>query len=87
MNIHELLVSTLMPVIKSVGKAQLKDIFAKWKEHNGPEVYVPALKGIHAGFKLLHEVALKTATKIDDGIVDTVTEAIEEFAAAEGIEL
>ena len=42
---------------------------------------------IQASFSLLKEVAVKTRTKLDDGIVDLVLEAVSESAEENGIVL
>lgn len=87
MDWKEVLISGLMPVFKAAAKEQLKEGLKKLKEKHKPEVYAPALQGIYSGFKLLHEVALQTKTKIDDGVVDAISEAISEFCSDEGIVL
>jgi len=85
--IGEVLVSVLMPAIKSVGKAELKEVLSGIKQHNTPELYKNTLQGMYSDFLLLREGALKTKSKIDDGIVDVVLEAVQESAAADNIVL
>ncbi len=85
--IGEVLVSVLMPAIKTVGKAELKEVLAGIKQHNTPELYKNTLQGMYSDFLLLREGALKTKSKIDDGIVDVVIEAVQESAAADSIVL
>lgn len=87
MDFKEILVATLLPAIKAVGKIQLSEIFAKVKLNNKPDVYANTLKGIHSSFSLLKEVALKSKTKIDDGIIDLVLESVQEAAEEDGITL
>jgi len=85
--INEIIVATVFPIVKSVGKVELKEVLAGIKEHNTPDVYRHTLQGLHADFSLLREVAIKSKTKIDDGIVDLVLEAVVETAGADGIVL
>lgn len=87
MNFQEILVNAVLPMVKSVGKAQLIEILGKIKENNTPEVFENTLKSVYSSFKLLKEVTIKTKTKIDDSIVDLVIEAVEESALEAGIEL
>ena len=87
MNLKEILVNTFLPAIKVVGKAELSEILSKIKEHNTEEVYTSTLKSIHSSFTLLKKVAVKTKSKIDDGLIDMVLETIEEAAADDEIPL
>jgi len=84
---QEVLVSAILPAIKEVGKAELTQVFAGIKEHNTAEVYKNTLQGLHSDFALLKDAAIKTKTKIDDGLVDLVLEAVQEKAEADGIVL
>jgi hypothetical protein len=84
---NEIIVATLMPAIKAIGKAELKQVLSGIQEHNTPEIYANTLKGLHSTFLLLKEEAVKSKTKIDDGIVDLVLEAVTESASEDGIEL
>ena len=85
--INEIIVSTVFPIVKAVGKVELKDVLSGVKLHNTPEVYRNTLQGLFSDFSLLKEVALKSKTKIDDGIIDLVLEAVVESAAVDGIVL
>jgi hypothetical protein len=87
MNLKEILVSTFLPAIKAVGQAELSEILSKIKEHNTIEMYTSTLKSIHSSFTLLKEVAVKTKSKIDDGLIDMVLETIEQAASDDDIEL
>jgi len=83
--INEIIVSTVFPIVKAVGKAEMKEVLSGIKLHNTQEVYYMTLHGIYSDFCLLKEMAVKTKTMVDDGIVDLVLEAVQETAAAEGI--
>ncbi len=83
----EIIVASLLPAIKAVGKAEMKNVLSGIKEHNTTEIYQNTLQGLHSDFSLLKEAALKTKTQIDDGIVDLVLEAVRENADADGIVL
>jgi hypothetical protein len=87
MNFQEILVNAVLPMVKAVGKAQLAEILGKIKTNNTEEVYVNTLKSVHSSFALLKEVAVKTKTKIDDGIIDAILESVSEAAAADDIAL
>lgn len=87
MNFKDILVQAALPMLKAVGGAEVDEILARIKENNTPEVYAETLKGGHSFFKLLNEVAVKTKTKIDDGIIDIFQTSIETAAAADGITL
>jgi hypothetical protein len=85
--IKEVIVATLLPAIKEVGKIEIKHVLAGIKEHNEIEVYKNTLFSLHANFTLLREAAVKTKTKIDDGIIDLLLEAVHESAEADKITL
>lgn len=87
LDLKELLLAGIMPVLKSVGKAEILDVLAKVQSNNTPQMYEQTLKAIHSSFSLLKEVTVKTKTKIDDGIVDLILEAVEEAASDAGIDL
>ena len=86
-NIKEIIVETVFPIVKAVGKIEMKDVLAGIKAHNKPEVYHNTLQGLFSNFSLLKEAALQSKTKIDDGIIDLVLEAVTESASADGIVL
>ena len=85
--VHEILVSAILPAVKAVGKLEMEIALSGIKEKNGMEVYVNTLYGIYSGFSLLKEAAFKTKTRIDDGIVDMIIEAVRERAIANKISL
>jgi hypothetical protein len=84
---NEILVSAFIPAIKAVGKAELTTILEKIQDHNTIEVYTNALRSIHSSFLLLKEVAVKSKTKIDDGLIDMILESVEEAALEDGVVL
>lgn len=85
--INELIVAGVLPLIKRVGKLELEHVLSGIKEHNSEEVYKNTLQSLHSNFSLLKEAAYKSKSKVDDGIVDLVLEAVNENANAEGIVL
>lgn len=85
--LNEILVSAFIPAIKAVGKAELSSILEKIQDHNSVEVYTNTLRSIHSSFLLLKEVAVKSKTKIDDGLIDMVIESVEEAAEEDNVTL
>lgn len=85
--IKETLVAVLIPAIKAIGKLQLSEVLSKIQTNNSREVYENTLQSIHSSFSLLREVAVKSKTKIDDGIIDMVLETVEEAAEEDGVTL
>jgi len=83
--IKEVIVAAVLPAIKAVGKIEMEGVLSGIKEHNTSEIYKNTLQGLHSDFSLLKEASLKTKSKIDDGIVDLVLEAVKETADADGI--
>lgn len=86
-NLKEIIVASVMPVVKIIGKSELENVLQSIQDHNSPEVYKNTLKSIHSSFLLLKDVALKSKNKIDDGIIDLVLEAVEESAEDDDITL
>ncbi|HLP39472.1 hypothetical protein [Lacibacter sp.] len=85
--IKEILATAMIPVIKRVGKLEMKEVLSTIKEHNTAEVYRNTLQGLYSNFSLLKFVTIKTKSRFDDGIVDLVLEAVKENADADGIVL
>lgn len=85
--IKETIAEAIMPLIKTAGKLEMENVLSGIKEHNSDEIYKNVLQGIHSNFLLLKEAALKTRTKIDDGIIDLVLEAVSEKAESDKITL
>jgi hypothetical protein len=85
--VREMLVEAVLPAIKAVGKVEMRSVLSGVKQHNRTEIYQNTLKGLYANFSLLKDVASKTNTRIDDGIVDLVLEAVKESAEVDGIVL
>jgi len=83
--IKEIIVDAVLPTIKAVGKIQMKNVLSGIKEHNTSEIYRNTLQGVFSNFSLLKEAASRSKTKIDDGIVDLVLEAVQESANNDGI--
>lgn len=85
--IKEAIVEAIMPVIKTAGRIEMENVLSSIKEHNNNETYKNVLQGIHSNFSLLKEAALKTKTKIDEGIIDLVLEAVNEKAEMDNVVL
>jgi hypothetical protein len=85
--IKEIIVAAVLPAIKAVGKLEMESALSDIKQHNTEENYKNTLQGLYSGFSLLKEATLKTKSKVDDGIVDLVLEAVMENANADGIVL
>lgn len=85
--IEEIAVSFVLGAVKSVGQAEIGDLLDKFKELNPPEDYENLLKGLHGNFSLLAKLAIKTKTKVDDGLIDFVLQAIEDAAEENNIQL
>ena len=83
--IKEIIVASVLPAIKAVGKVEMEAVLAGIKEHNTAEVYRNTLQGLFSNFSLLKEAAVKTKTQVDDGIIDLVLEAVRDSADAGGI--
>jgi hypothetical protein len=82
-----MIASAVLPIIKGVGKLEMQNVLLGIKENNTPEIYRNTLQGLHSNFLLLKEVANKTRSNFDDGIVDLVLEAVKESANHDGIVL
>ena len=85
--IKELIVTGVLPVIKEVGKIEMKQVLEGIKKHNEPSVYKNTLVSLHANFLLLREAAIQSKTNIDDGIIDLILEAVIENAEANELSL
>ena len=83
--IKEVIVAAVLPAIKAVGKMEMEHVLENIKKNNSQEIYHATLQGLYSNFTLLKDAALKTKTKIDDGIVDLVLEAVEETASDDQI--
>jgi hypothetical protein len=86
-NIKEIIVASVLPAIKEVGKLEMKEVLLGIKEHNDPEIYKNTIRGIYANFSLLRSAAVKTRTVVDDGIVELVLAAVRECAESDEINL
>src|SRR5215471_12422726 len=84
-NIKEIIVASVLPAIKEVGKLEMKEVLSGIKEHNDSEIYKNTIKSIHSNFSLLRTAAIKTKTVVDDGIVELVLAAVSECAEADQI--
>ena len=85
--LKEIIVEAALPALKAVGKAEMEIALSGIKKNNSPETYKTVLQGLFSDFTLLKEVTLKTKSRIDDGIVELVLQAVQETADADGITL
>ena len=85
--LKEIIVEAALPALKAVGKAEMEVALLGIKKNNTPEIYKTTLQGLYSNFSLLKEVTLKTRSRIDDGIVELVLQAVQESAEVEGIVL
>ncbi len=83
--IKEIIVEAVLPAVKTIGKIQMQNVLLSIKHHNTAAMYQGMLRGLHANFSLLKEAASRSSTKVDDGIIDLVLEAVKENADADEI--
>ncbi len=57
------------------------------KEHNDSDTYEQALKSVSGSMNLLHKLAEKTKTKLDDKAIDVFLLPTQRAALADGITL
>jgi hypothetical protein len=80
--IKEVIVASVLPIIREVGKIEMKQVLESIREHNELSIYKNTLVSLHANFSLLRKAAVQSKTSIDDGIVDLILEAVKENADA-----
>jgi len=78
--IKEVIVASVLPIIREVGKIEMKQVLESIRKHNESSVYKNTLVSLHANFLLLRKAAVQSKTNIDDGIVDLILEAVRENA-------
>lgn len=83
--IKEAIIEAILPIIKASGKAEINTILSSIKNHNKNEVYKNTLQGLYSSFSLMKEVADKTKTGIDDGIIDIILEVVTQKAKEDDI--
>jgi len=80
--IKELIVASVLPVLKEVGKIEMKQVLEGIRKNNDPSVYKNTLMSLQANFLLLRQAAIQSKTNIDDGIIDLILETVTENAEA-----
>lgn len=86
-NLGELLVGTLLPVIKSVGTDQLVALFEQLKAKD-EKAYKTVLNALYPIVDVqLEALVTKSKSKIDDSLIAALKDAIEESAEKNGITL
>ena len=78
--VKELLIEVMLRAIKVAGKAEMQAALLGIKGNNNEEIYQNTLQGLYSSFLLLKQAANKTISKVDDGIIDLVLEAVKENA-------
>ena len=78
--VKELLIEVMLRAIKVAGKAEMQAALLGIKGNNNEEIYQNTLQGLYSSFLLLKQAANKTKSKVDDGIIDLVLEAVKENA-------
>jgi hypothetical protein len=86
-HIKEIIVASLLPAIKEVGKIEMKEVHLGIKEHNEPGVYRNTILSLYSNFSLLKTAAITTRTVVDDGIIELILEAVRECAEADSIKV
>ncbi len=85
--VKTMFVEAVIPAIKAVGKAEMEMVLSVIKEKHTPEVYQNTLRGLYSNFSILKLASLKTKSRIDDGLINLVLEAVEESADASDVVL
>lgn len=80
----DFLVNLLLPGIEKIGEAGLVQILQKFHD-NEPDLYKASIVSGHAFIKPLLKYVESTATKVDDGFVLALDEAVTLSAAANGV--
>lgn len=80
----DLLVNILLPTFEKLGEAGLVQLLQKFHD-NEADLYKASIVSGHAFVKPLLKYVDSTPTKIDDGFVAALDEAISLSAAANGI--
>lgn len=84
---REILAQIGLSAVTAIGKMQLIELLNKIKDGNPSLDFVNTLKGLHSSFSLLRDLAIKSKSKIDDGIVNMVLDAVAEVAEANDVKL
>lgn len=82
----ELLLNLLTGAIESVGESKLIAVLQDLHDKN-PELYKSAIHGGNALVTALKPLVEKSATKIDDAVLNAIGDAVKQSAAANGITL
>jgi hypothetical protein len=60
----EIMIGTMMPAIKAIGKAEMEAVLSGIKEHNTAEIYRTTLQGLHSNFSLYETQLMKLNLKL-----------------------
>lgn len=86
MTIKEFLLSALIPTLEAMGEPYLEQLLEKLNYADADE-FTTDIQGSYSLFSRLDALAKTTKTPVDDGITETVLEAIVAVAKAHNIEL
>ena len=82
----DLILNALSGTLAQVGEVKLEAVLQNLHDHH-PADYELAIRGGHALVKALQPLVAGTGTKIDDAIVNALSDAISASAAANNIQL
>lgn len=86
LNIGEILIGALSPVLQSVVTDKMGVLFDKLHDKD-PEGHAATLRSLYIGMGQVERLTDGTKTKIDDAVVDALTAAIEASAEKYEVEL
>lgn len=87
MNLGEILLGAMLPVVQSVGTAQMVELLQKAHDQN-EQGYKAMVQGVYPPLKrLLVPLVGSTKTRIDDTLVAVLVDSIEQSAEANGVTL
>jgi hypothetical protein len=82
--IKEIIVASVLPAFKAVGKVEMESVLSGIKVHNTAEIYQNTLQGLHSNFSLLKEAALKPKPGLMT-VLSNWNWAVKDIADADGI--
>lgn len=82
----QMLVGIMLPAITQLGENALVDVLQDFHDKN-PDLYKRCLRAGHEFIEPLAEFVKDTKTKIDDGFVEALHNAIDLSAENNGVEL
>ncbi len=86
MNVGELLVAALAGTVEVVAETKLVEVLQSLHDKDKPK-YLAAVHGLYAGCLALEPLVKESSNKIDDAVLNSLKEAVETSAKANGVEL